>query len=172
MDNELKRKFSVLDNFFQTHERPHILPKNHPHFGKSRKIHAWWQWGSEGHSESDGHGLASHHNAIAGPCGEVNVVRVAGHTAIPSLNVVGHVPSHRVDALAGAVGAWRRFMWRQHLLITAKSLELFNTQGWARGDTQWLGLCKPCTGDHHSRYAATHLYYYPHMTAVCAALYF
>lgn len=45
-----------------------------------------------------------YHNAVAGPRGEVNVVWVAGHTAIPSLNVPGHILTHRVYALASAVG--------------------------------------------------------------------
>lgn len=46
-----------------------------------------------------------YHNAIAGPCGEVNVVRVTGHTAVSSLNVVGHILTHRVNSLTGAVRA-------------------------------------------------------------------
>lgn len=45
-----------------------------------------------------------YHNAVAGPCGEVNVVWVAGHTAIPSLNIAGHILTHRVYALTGTVG--------------------------------------------------------------------
>lgn len=44
-----------------------------------------------------------YHNAIAGPCCEVNVVWVTGHTAIPSLNVVGHILTHRGYALTGTV---------------------------------------------------------------------
>lgn len=60
-----------------------------------------------------------YHNAVAGPCGEVNVVWVAGHTAIPSLNVAGHVLTHRVYALTGTVGACGRFMWRQYRSLKA-----------------------------------------------------
>lgn len=84
-------------------KKTHNFTKNHQDFSECEKERTLED--VEGHSDSDVNGLASHHNAIAGPCGEVNVVRVAGYAAIPSLNVAGHVPSHRVDALTGAVGA-------------------------------------------------------------------
>lgn len=44
-----------------------------------------------------------HHDAVAGPRGEVNVVGVAGNAPVPPLDVEGHVLPHRFDALAGAV---------------------------------------------------------------------
>ena len=46
-----------------------------------------------------------YHDAVAGPCGEVNVVWVAGHAPVPSLDVACHILTHRVDALTGRVGA-------------------------------------------------------------------
>lgn len=49
-----------------------------------------------------------YHDAVAGPRGEVNVVWVAGHAAVPPLDVAGHILAHRADALAGAVGACGR----------------------------------------------------------------
>lgn len=45
-----------------------------------------------------------YHNAVAGSCSEVNVVWVAGHATIPSLNVAGDIMTHSVDALTGTVG--------------------------------------------------------------------
>ena len=45
-----------------------------------------------------------YHNAVAGPCGEVNVVWVTGNAAIPSLNVTGDILTYGLDALTGAVG--------------------------------------------------------------------
>ena len=50
----------------------------------------------------------SHHDAIAGARGEVDVLGVAGDAAVPPLDVAGHVLQHAVDALAGTVGAWGR----------------------------------------------------------------
>lgn len=61
----------------------------------------------------------AYHDAVAGPRGEVNVVWVAGHAAVPSLNVAGHILTHGVYALTGTVGTCGRVVWRQHMPIRA-----------------------------------------------------
>lgn len=55
----------------------------------------------------------SYHYGVAGPGGEVYVVRVGGYPTVPSLYVARHVLADALDALAGTVGPWktRRRTW-------------------------------------------------------------
>lgn len=46
-----------------------------------------------------------YHNAVAGPRGEVDVLWVTGNAAVSSLNVLGHILAHGVDALTGTISS-------------------------------------------------------------------
>lgn len=70
-----------------------------------------------------------YHNPITGSCSEVNVVWVTGHSSISSLNVARHILTHRVYALTGTVGTWRRFTGKQWKLLLPRTLNTtFNTR--------------------------------------------